>query len=179
MGTEYSYQTSRRLPQLLFLDKEHPVKITMAYLTNWIWLPRVLVTCAVMATLFIAVPHAHAGTSHKTLCGVVLRGSESVGICVWMDTGNGHIRGEGSMSASNSHIHVQIDKINLGTANGVVATTSGPKNSSTGYIPEYYTKSINEGCGPYHARLYYSIRWSDGTLLSNQQTPLTDWYSKC
>lgn len=145
-----------------------------------IWLPSLLAVCIAMTSLFVVALNVQAESQgHHCEKPAPKNGNEMVKVCVWIDTGNGNIRAGGLMSATNNRIHVQIDKINLGTENGVIATTPGPKNSQGGDIPDYYTKSVKEVCGPYHARLYYSIRWSNGTLLANQSTDLTPWYSRC
>lgn len=83
---------------------------------------------------------------------------------------NNHLRARGVMIASNTGIHVQFEPLNLGDRNEVLRSLR--INSQDGYLDEQ-TGWVDCHTFPnsvYLSNLHYSIRWSDGHLLSNQDT---------
>jgi hypothetical protein len=128
--------------------------------------------------LFVVSPAAQADTDIYMYQSTTVYSSttaDHVFIDSYLDVSpaHQHIRGCGDMMvASSSVVHVQIDKINLGTYNGVVAT-AGPKNSQYGLITDFCTPSVQLTCHLYAVHLYYSIRWRDGSLTKGDIPP---WY---
>ncbi len=80
-----------------------------------------------------------------------------------------NLRAVGILSGSTTAIHVQAQPIRLGDRNGPLADTTA--NSQTGSLTAETLANIQcHPAGVYISDLYYSIRWPDGTLTTNQST---------
>lgn len=141
-------------------------------------------------TATVAVLGGTPTAAHATLTGVqcpaVVRyapTNEQVVICQGFDTTTGMgpytIAGYGELAAYQgvtgypaSGVHVQIDRINLGSPYGVLAS-GGPFNGQTGFVSGYTGRTGYDCADSYRVRLYLSIRWSNGVLSSGIVGPLT------
>lgn len=134
----------------------------------------------------IGSPTAAHATFVNEQCPLIVRNAstnEQVTLCQAFDfvanglgytvAGYGELGGyQGIQNYPATGVHVQIDRVNLGTPSGVIAS-GGPANGQNGFIAAY-TGRVNYDCvNEYRVRVYFSIRWSNGTLTSNVVGPLT------
>lgn len=146
----------------------------------------ITVTLTAAAAVVGGAPTAAHATLTGVQCPAVVRyaaTNEQVVICQGFDTSTGMgpytIAGYGELAAYRgvqgypaSGVHVQIDKINLGSPYGVLAT-GGPYNGQTGFVSGYTGRTGYDCDDSYRVRLYISIRWSNGVLHSGIVGPLT------
>ena len=154
-------------------------------------LSAVITTMAATAAVVGGAPTAANATLTGVQCPGVIRyaaTNEQVLVCQGFDTSTGMgpytIAGYGELAAYRGAtnypapgVHVQIDKINLGSPYGVLAS-GGPYNGQTGFVSGYTGRTGYDCADSYRVRLYISIRWSNGHLSSGIVGPLT-YLQKC
>lgn len=78
------------------------------------------------------------------------------------------IRGHAQIEKGNRVLRVQIDKVVLGDAGRAVTQTTIAASSGTGgkqAVKNTAWIAVKDGtCSRYRIRVYYSVRWDDGTL---------------
>jgi hypothetical protein len=87
------------------------------------------------------------------------------------NSADNHLRGEGSIEGNSTSIHLEINPLRLGDRNSVLAEAVGhTTNGYVGLVLETPAVDCHYPNGVYIANMYFSIRWPDGVLTSNQST---------
>ena len=151
----------------------------------------VVATIGLLLTSLAAAPAAHAdgiydqggdfaGISHY---GSIRYGYVYIDSAVEIYYNNSYdvtkIRGRGEIEKGGDVARVQIDKVVLGDSGRAVTQTTIPVSSgNTGQEAVKYTSwiGVRDGtCSKYRVRVYYSIRWADGSLSKlNRLAKFTD-----
>lgn len=106
-----------------------------------------------------------------TYYGTYSHGSETVDVYWGFDysPASNNVRALGELFGNTSTIHLTASPIRLGDNNGVLAnTTANATNGSL--VAETAANIACHPAGTYISNLYFSIRWSDGSLTSGQST---------
>jgi hypothetical protein len=87
------------------------------------------------------------------------------------------VRGRGTIAKHSKVLRVAVDRVTLGTSTVAVVSTSGSVNSgaaSSATSSTIWRHVAPRTCTRYRVRVYFSIRWSDGTVGSfSVLSPLT------